>query len=100
MLVKLQFHDNESFTISEVIKQAKHNYGNAVSVEVYPESNMPHDILYFALKQMITHEQLSLIYDSKGSYHQDIKKLRAEILYKVEEILNEVILDNEEKVSD
>lgn len=99
MLVKLKYQDTESFTISEIVRQAKHNYGNNVTVEVAPESPMPHDMLYFALQQMITHEQLSLLFDSKGTYQHDIKKLRNEVLYKVEEILNEVILDNESKVS-
>jgi hypothetical protein len=98
MKVILKYHDHESFTIDEIVRQAKHNYGN-VGVEVYPESNSADDILYFAIQQLISHEQISLLFDSKGSYHVDIKKLRSEILYKIEQVLNEVILDNETKVS-
>ena len=100
MKVKITYHDNEAFTADEVIRQAKHNYGNQVAIEVYPESNNASDILYFAIQQLITHEQLSLLFDNSGSYHVDIKKLRSETLFKIEEILDEVISDNEVKVSE
>lgn len=100
MKVKITYHDTQSFTIDEVIRQAKHNYGNHVTIEAYPESNSAIDILYFAIQQMITHEQLSLIFDNSNSYQVDIKKLRSEILFKIEEVLDEVIIDNETKVGE
>lgn len=99
MKVLLKYHDHESFTVDEIIRQAKHNYGSNVAIEVYPESNNAEDILYFAIQQIISHEQISLLFDSKSSYHVDIKKLRSEVLYRIEQVLNEVILDNETKVS-
>ena len=98
MKVKLTYNDNQSFTMDEVIRQAKHNYGNGVTVEILPESTTTGDILYFALQQMIVHKQLSLLYDSKSAYQTDIKKLREEVLFKVQEVLDEVIMDNEAKV--
>jgi hypothetical protein len=97
MKVKLSYYDTVSLTIDEVVKQAKHDHGPGVTVEVYPESNTPSDILYFALQQMITVEQLSLFYSSGSTYQQDLKKLKSDILFKIEEILDEVILDNEHK---
>ena len=100
MKVKLTYHDNQSFTADEVIRQAKHNYGSGVAIEVYPESNNATDILYFAIQQMITHEQLSILFDNANSYQFDIKKLRSEILFKIEEVLDEVIIDNEHKVGE
>jgi hypothetical protein len=99
MKVKLTYHDQESFTIDEVIRQAKQNYGSGVEVEILPESTTTPDILYFALQQMIVHKQLSALYDAKSAYHQEIKKLREETLYKVQEVLDEVIMDNEAKAS-
>lgn len=99
MKVKVEYHDTDSFTIEEVIRQAKHNYGSGVSVEILPESTTTGDILYFALQQMIVHKQLSLLYDTKSSYQHDIKKLRQEVLFKIQEVLDEVIMDNEAKVS-
>jgi hypothetical protein len=63
-----------------------------------PESTIAYDLIYFGLQQLLTHEQLSLFYDSGDSYQQDIKKLRSDVLYKIEEIIDQVIIDNESKV--
>jgi hypothetical protein len=98
MKVSITYHDNESFTVEEVVKQAVHNYGKAVNVEIMPESTMAYDHIYFGLQQLITHEQLSILFEQGGTYQQDIKKLREEILYKVTEIIDQVIIDNESKV--
>lgn len=98
MKVKITYHDNESFTMEEVVKQAVHNYGKAAEIEVMPESTMAYDYIYFGLQQLITHEQLSLLYDRGGAYQHDIKKLREQVLYKVTEIVDQVIIDNESKV--
>jgi hypothetical protein len=95
MQVIVKYHDNDSLLIEEVIKQAKDNYGAQASVKVLPESDTPIDYLYFALQRLITGEHLSLLYDSGSTYHQDLGKLRAEALFKVGEVLNEVIMDNE-----
>jgi hypothetical protein len=84
--------------MEEVVKQAVHNYGKAAQVEITPESTMAYDHIYFGLQQLITHEQLSLLYDSGASYQQDIKKLREQVMYKVTEIVDQVLIDNESKV--
>jgi hypothetical protein len=98
MKVTITYHDNESFTMEEVVKQAVHNYGKAAQVEITPESTMAYDHIYFGLQQLITHEQLSLLYDRGSAYQQDIKKLRDEVMYKITEIVDQVIIDNESKV--
>lgn len=98
MKVTLTYHDNESLTVEEVVRQAVHNYGKTVKVEVMPESTIAYDLIYFGLQQLVTHEQLSLMYDKGASYQADIKKLRSETLYKVQELINQVIIDNESKV--
>ncbi len=98
MKVTITYHDNDSFTMEEVVKQAVHNYGKAANVEVMPESSMAYDQIYFGLQQLITHEQLSMLYDKGAAYQQDIKKLREQVLYKVTEIIDQVIIDNESKV--
>ena len=98
MKVTITYHDNESFTVEEVVKQAVHNYGKAVQVDITPESPMAYDHIYFGLQQLITHEQLSLLFDKGSAYQQDIKKLREQVLYKVTEIIDQVIIDNESKV--
>lgn len=99
MQVTITFTDNKSFTKEEIVRNALHLHGKTASVTVMPESSNAHDLIYFGIQQMITHEQLSLIYDKTGSYHTELKKLRAEVLYKLEEILDTVIVDNEAKVA-
>jgi hypothetical protein len=99
MKVTITYHDNQSFTVEEVVKQAVDNYGRLAQVEVMPESTMAYDHIYFGLQQLVTHEQLSILFDKGTSYQQDIKKLREQILYKVTEIIDQVIIDNESRVS-
>jgi len=99
MLVTIEYHDNESFTVEEVVKQAINNYGRSVSIKVEPESSMAYDHIYFGLQQLLTHEQLSLLFDKGSSYQAEIKTLRDRVLYKVTEIIDQVIIDNESKVS-
>jgi len=98
MKVTITYHDSESFTVEEVVKQAIHNYGRLAQVDVMPESTMAYDHIYFGLQQLVTHEQLSLLYDRGSNYQQDIKRLRDQIIYKVTEIVDQVIIDNESKV--
>jgi len=98
MKVTITYHDSESFTVEEVVKQAVHNYGRLAQVEVMPESTMAYDHIYFGLQQLVTHEQLSLLFDKGSSYQQDIRRLRDQIIYKVTEIVDQVIIDNESKV--
>jgi hypothetical protein len=98
MKVTITYHDSESFTVEEVVKQAVHNYGRLAQVEVMPESTMAYDHIYFGLQQLVTHEQLSMLFDKDSGYQQDIKRLRNEIIYKVTEIIDQVIVDNESKV--
>lgn len=99
MKVAITYHDNDSFTTEEVVKLAHHNYGKSAKIEVSADSAAPHDTIYFALQQMVTPQQLTLLYDSKYTYNKDIKMLRAETLMKLEEILDTVIIDNEAKVA-
>jgi hypothetical protein len=98
MKVTITYHDSESFTVEEVVKQAVHNYGRLAQVDVMPDSTMAYDHIYFGLQQLVTHEQLSMLFDKGTSYQQDIKRLRNQIIYKVTEIIDQVIVDNESKV--
>lgn len=99
MKVTITYTDNESLSVEEVVKQAVHNYGKMAQVEVKPESSMAYDYIYFGLQQLVTHEQLSLLFDKNSAYQQEIQGLRSKVLYKVTEILDQVIIDNESKVS-
>lgn len=98
MKVTITYHDTESFTVEEVVKQAVHNYGKQAQIEVMPDSTIAYDHIYFGLQQLITHEQLSLLYDKSGDYHTELAKLRSQIIFKTTEIIDQVIVDNESKV--
>lgn len=98
MKVVITYHDQESFTVEEVVRQATHNYGSLAQVSISPESTMPYDHIYFGIQQLISHSQLSSLFDSGCDYHNDITKLRESVLYKVTEIIDQVIIDNESKV--
>ena len=98
MKVTITYHDTESFTVEEVVKQAVHNYGKQAHIEVIPDSTIAYDHIYFGLQQLITHEQLSLLYDKSSDYHTELTKLRNQIIFKTTEIIDQVIVDNESKV--
>lgn len=99
MKVTVNYHDNDSILIEEVIKQAKTNYGATASVTVTSESDSPLDIIYFGIQRYITGKHITLIYDSGPTYQKDLENLRAETLFKLGEILDEVIMDNENKIA-
>lgn len=99
MKVTISYHDNDSFTVEEVVRQAVHNYGKSARIEIMPDSTTAYDLIYFGLQQLVTHEQLGLIYNSGSSYQQDLARLRGDVLYKITEILDQVIIDTESKVA-
>lgn len=98
MKVNIEFHDNTAFTADEIVKQAKRVHGANANVKVSPDSTTPHDLILFALQQMITTTQIGYYYNEGSLYPQKLKELRASTMYKLEELLNEVIMDNETKV--
>lgn len=98
MKVNITYHDLDSLTVEEVVSQATKNYGKNAKVEITPESWMAYDAIYFGLQQLITHRQLSLMYERGSNYQQDIKNLRSDVIYKVYDIIDQVIIDNEAKV--
>lgn len=99
MQVTLTYTDNTSLTVEEIVSQAVHTHGKSVHVKIMPESTHAHDLIYFGIQQILTHQQLSLLYDDKHTYATSLQKLRSETLYKIEEILNQVIIDTEAKVT-
>jgi hypothetical protein len=97
--VTITYHDNEAFTVEEVVRQATLNYGKHAQVDIMPESTMAYDHVYFGIQQLVTHEQLSLLFDRGSNYQKEIQRLRDHVLYKVTEILDQVIIDNESKAT-
>jgi hypothetical protein len=98
MRIVIEYHDNESLTVEEVVRQAQHNYGKRVTVQCMPDSTQAYDYLTFGFSQLLTHEQIGLLYDKRSNYQTDIQGLRAKVIEKAIEIIDQVIVDNESKV--
>jgi hypothetical protein len=73
-------------------------HGDKAVVRVHPDSTTPHDLILFALEQMITTTQLESYFNDGALYQKNLAILRANTLHKLEELLNEVIMNNESKV--
>lgn len=99
MKVTITYYDTDSLTKEEVIRQAKHNYGEHVQVEVMPSSDNPKELIYFAIQQLATYEQLSVLFDAPHRYDSEVEKLRARLKEILNYELEAVIKDNEKKVS-
>lgn len=98
MLVNISYVDNSVLSKAEIERQARHTFGEYTKISVMPESDDPSDVLYFAIQQLITGDQLAIFYDS-DVYSKDLKELRTKILVKLTEVLDQVIIDNESRVS-
>ena len=60
---------------------------------------MAYDLIYHGLAMLLTHEQVGLLHDSKFNYHVELQKLRNKVITKVTEIIDQVIVDTEQKVT-
>jgi hypothetical protein len=98
MKVVIKYADIESLTSDEVVRRNLHLYGPGTEGKVYPSSNDPWDLIYFGIQQLITQEQLELLYDSGALYDSKLNELRKEMHRKLGEELCQVIMDNEKKV--
>lgn len=96
--VTINYQDDTSLTIEEIVKQAEINYGKLAVVEVTSSSQLPHDQIYWALQQIITKDQISLIFDKSCNYQKSLQTLKEKTIKDIIEILDQVILDNETKV--
>lgn len=99
MQVTIKYTDGHSLTVEEIVRQAVENYGKNVEVEVLPDSTKPHDLIYFAIQKIMTHDQLSAFYDDKTGYQKTIQNLRNDLVFKLGDIVGQVIIDNESKVT-
>lgn len=98
MKVTISYHDSTSLTVEEIIKQARHAYGKQATVEVMPDSTLAYDLIYHGIAKLTVHDQVGLIHDDFGSYQTELQKLRNQILVKLTEILDQVVVDTEQKV--
>ena len=87
-----------SLTPDEVVRQAHEAFGNHINVECRPDSTQPYDYLSFGFSQLLTHEQLSIYFNKSADYNTEVAALRAKVIAKAIEIIDQVIVENESKV--
>lgn len=99
MHVTINFHDSDTLTAEEVVRNMQNLLGKGASVTVQPDSFAPHDLIHFGIQQIITHKQLEYFFDRNYKYNECIKALRKETIQKLTELLDDVIIENEAKVA-
>lgn len=101
MQVTLKFEDRQSLTAKEITQNLKHLYGVSTDIEVTPTGTSPESYIYFGLQELLTEEQVhSFFEDGHHLYQSRLTETRRNILNKVENILNTLIVDNETKLTD
>jgi len=100
MRVKVIYDDKDSLTSGEIIASVKRKFGDNTLVEVLPSDSSPEAYIYLGIQNLIGDKQLQLFFDDGNFlYSEKIQELRKEILDVVEDILNRVIIDNEERLT-
>ena len=97
MKVTITYQDTESLTKEEILNDAKSRYGNGVSVSIIPPSDEPWDLIYFALQNLLTYDQLNAYYDDGPLYKDKLGIIKNSIIARFSDELNQVIKDNEAK---
>ena len=97
--INLTFEDDNFLTNKEIETHFKSLYGNNVQIEISPGSNTPNAHIYFAIDQLLTQTQCEIFFDQPELYAEKLQDLRAKIIKEFKFILNDVIMDNEERFS-
>lgn len=99
MKINIQYIDNNSFSSDEIIKNTKDLLGKDVKIDITSDNNSPESNIYFGIQNLVTNEQLCLFYDmGEFVYNDEISTVRNNTLKKLEQILDKVIKDNEQKI--
>jgi len=97
--VTVIFEDGESLTNGEIIANLHAVYGKNAEVQVDPVNKTPQSYIQFAIEQLITEEQALIFFDQPEQYQIKLKELRHQVHKTLQFILNDVIMENEEKFS-
>lgn len=99
MKVTITYHDTDSLTREEILNDVKSRYGSGASVSITPPSGEPWDLIYFALQNILTYDQLTAFYDGGPLYEQKLADIKSSIISRFNDELNLVIKDNESKIT-
>lgn len=99
MKVTITYFDNYSLTKEEIIRQAQHNYGDAVEIKVEPISDDYMDMLHYSLSGLVTYDQIGHYFNSGSLYKTKLLELKQRLLDTVSKELDNIVLDNEERIT-
>jgi RNA:NAD 2'-phosphotransferase (TPT1/KptA family) len=97
--VRLEFIDDHSISPEEVVESARALYGDSISVKISADSDDSFNLLYHAIQQHITMRQVHSYFDDGILYDSKVKQLAAEVQKLTEEAFNQVVMDNEDKLT-
>lgn len=100
MEIEIKLRDTQSLTKEEAVSNIENALGKAVRIKVMPDSDTPHDLIMFGIQQIITNKQITMFFDSKVLYQQKLDALRKNTLEDIAEILDTVIIENEQRLTD
>jgi hypothetical protein len=97
--VTLRFDDNQSLTSKEIIDNLHRIYGENAEVEVSPGSSLPLAYIHYGISELLTPEQADIFFDEPEIYDKKLKTLRYSVVKQLLYVLNDVIMENEDKFS-
>ena len=97
--VTITFDDDESLTSTEIKDNLVAIYGNNADIEVSPGSASPSAHIQYGISELLTSDQAVIFFDEPELYEKKLKVLRKALVKKLLYILNDVIMENEDKFS-
>ncbi len=97
--VTIVFEDNQSLTSKEIVDNLHAVYGNNADIEVSPGSTSPTAYIHHGISELLTPDQALIFFDEPELYEKKLKTLRYSVVKQLLYILNDVIMENEDKFS-
>lgn len=97
--VTITFDDDASLTSQEIKDNLSAVYGINADIEVSPGSTSPSAYIQYGISELLTPDQAHIFFDEPELYDKKLKTLRKDLIKKLLYILNDVIMENEDKFS-
>jgi len=97
--ITVTYEDSISLTNSEIESNLESKYGKNCKIKIEPISNSFEALVHFAVDLALTEEQALIFFDQPELYPQKLKSLRHTIIKRFLYVLNDVIMENEDKFS-
>lgn len=97
--VTITFDDDASLTSQEIKDNLSAVYGINADIEVFPGSTSPAAYIQYGISELLTPDQAHVFFDEPELYDKKLKVLRKALVKKLLYILNDVIMENEDKFS-